>query len=227
MTEKSQPSSHKKTTNDKTKNSSKIKQWPYYIKSIWFLIVRFFKSCKKHSEPIRNWLIVLFTGILAFYTYRLFDTAVRQTEIAEKIEAATIDILGSNITQIQNRNMVDIVVVAEIANGSQKTFAEDIEIQTRFDLLKEDFSDMKIIYKKPIKEFQLLSGFGSIYLRDTVTVSRDFFYSQALEAFFHMRFRYNNGFGKRIITNFGFSYDAKDATSEPEICKHTYKENSN
>ena len=85
------------------------------------------KFLVRNSEPIRNWLIIVFTGILAFYTYRLFETAVNQAE-------ASIDILGSSVKHRSDNRFHEFFVTANIINTSQITLAENIEIESRFDL---------------------------------------------------------------------------------------------
>ncbi len=219
MSKQSHSNGEKKPSKTKTnKNAQSFHGLQGGIFKIIASVSPFFRWFRRNSELIRNWLIVAFTGILAFYTYRLFETAVSQAE-------ASIDIMQSSVKQTPDQRFSQIIVTAEIINTSQITPAENIEIQSRFDLLEKDFNDIRIIYTKPIKEFPLISGFGSINLRDTVNVSTELFdkVGISLWPFLHMRFKYDNGFGKRIITNFGFSYDINN-TNESEICKHTYKE---
>ena len=81
----------------KAKNIREIKQWfqhPIFPKMASWL-VKFSKFCKENSEAIRNWLIVVFTAIFAFYTYRLFESSVRHTEISENCK------VGNGHTQWQ------------------------------------------------------------------------------------------------------------------------------
>lgn len=219
MSEGSQSSGNKKPTNEKTNKNTQFFQ---NLKGSIFKITDWVPPCFRwfcrNSEPIRNWLIVVFTGILALYTYRLFETSVHQAE-------AFIDIIQHSVTQTPDKRFNQIIVTAEIINISQTTSAENVEIESRFDLLDKDFSNRQIIYTKPIKKFRLLTGFSNIILRDTVDVSRDSFdkVGRSLWPFLHMKFKYDNGFDERIITNFGFSYDINN-TNESKICKHTYKE---
>ena len=70
---------------------------------------------------IRNWLIVFFTGILAFLTIRLYETAVQQTIVANKsAEAALVSskaaehsiMLAEKSLKIGNRAYVCVVSMA-------------------------------------------------------------------------------------------------------------------
>ncbi len=215
----------------KAKNIREIKQWfqhPIFPKMASWL-VKFFKFCKENSEAIRNWLIVVFTAIFAFYTYRLFEFSVTQTKISEKIEAASIDIRQSFAEQMPGSRFHTIIVTTEIANVSQKTLAKNVEIESRLDLLEKDFDEGKIAYTKPIKEFSFISGFNDIKMFDTLNLSTKLIkiddIGNNLWPFLHMRIKYDNGFGKRSIRNFGFSYDIN--SNERKICKHTYIESDN
>lgn len=55
------------------------------------------KAGESLETRIRNWLIVAFTAVLAFYSIRLYETAIRQTNIANKSsEAALLSAKAAN-----------------------------------------------------------------------------------------------------------------------------------